>query len=122
MNTQKITKEIADTLWVNDEKIAEELWAPDLDGWKVWICGSLGSEKISFSNPLTGGTSPNPANYTKKDWIIKQDYITDIIDMSQTEIDEATKSGDIIDIIQRMLDFDELANSAVFPADKGERV
>jgi len=120
MNTQKITSEIAGTLFLNAKKIAEELWAPDLDGWKVWICGSLGTKEISFSSPLTGGTAPNPANYTEKDWIIKQDYITDIIDMSQTEIDEAEESGDIIEIIQRMLDFDELANSAIFPAEVEE--
>ena len=112
----KLKQNIETTLFVNAEKIAKELWAPNLDGYKVWICGKLGSEKIIFSSPISGGTSPNPSNYSETEWLIKQEYITDIPEMSQEEIDTAEKSGDILDIIQRLLDFDELANMAYFPA------
>ena len=116
----KIVNEIVSTLFSNNVKISEELWAPNLDGWKIWICGRLGSNKITFSNPISGGTSPNPTNYDVDEWIIEEEYWTDIPDMDQEEIDEAEKNNEISDIILNQIDVDALTSRAFFPNNKEE--
>jgi len=117
MDNEKEIKEIEGTLFGNLEKLAKELWAPNLSGWRVWVLGKVGSDEISFSEPVTTGTKPNPANYSEDDWLIEMDYVTDVVDMSQEEIEAAEKET-ITDVLIGILgnDLSSIARKAVFPA------
>jgi len=101
-------------LFHNLEKISGVLWQPDLQGWKIWVTGKLGSKAVSISSPLTQGTCPNPANYSPDEWLLELPFWSDIPDLSGEEMEEADFDFIIMDYLINNLDV--LAEQAIFPA------
>ena len=93
MTFEEAKEDILDTLHENIEKIAEKIYAPDMDGWQFWIHGEIGSDEISFSDSLTQGTTPNSANYNKGEWLIKVPFMTELGNMTYEQEEEIKEKG-----------------------------
>lgn len=77
----KELEKIQEILLKHSKEIAEKLWAPQLQGWKFWIVGEIGTEKFSTSDYLSQNTKPNPANYGINEWIVEMKVISDLDDI-----------------------------------------